>query len=69
MWWIWYALIDSNILGDDSDTLTATTWSIAEAAYGIPEWIQDNVYTYLDEPLKDVLRRWEKEVVIKWSYI
>ena len=52
-------------LGGDSDTLAAITGSIAEAAYGIPEWIQDKVYTYLDESLKDVLRRWEKFVVIK----
>ena len=52
-------------LGGDSDTLAAITGSIAEAAYGIPDWIQDKVYTYLDEPLKDVLRRWEEFVVIK----
>ena len=52
-------------LGGDSDTLAAITGSIAEAAYGIPEWITDKVYTYLDEPLKEVLRRWEETVVIK----
>ena len=52
-------------LGGDSDTLAAITGSIAEAAYGIPDWIQDKVYTYLDEPIKDVLRRWEEFVVIK----
>jgi len=52
-------------LGGDSDTLAAITGSIAEAAYGIPEWIKDKVYTYLDEPLKEVLRRWEELVVIK----
>ena len=52
-------------LGGDSDTLAAITGSIAEAAYGIPDWITDKVYTYLDEPLKDVLRRWEEFVVIK----
>mgnify|MGYP000958017983 FL=1 len=52
-------------LGGDSDTLAAITGSIAEAAYGIPEWIQDKVYTYLDEPLKEVLRRWGETVVIK----
>ena len=52
-------------LGGDSDTLAAITGSIAEAAYGIPEWITNKVYTYLDEPLKDVLRRWEEFVVIK----
>ena len=38
--------------------------SIAEAAYGIPDWIKDKAYTYLDDPLKDVLSRWEQEVSI-----
>ena len=52
-------------LGGDSDTLAAITGSIAEAAYGFPEWIQDKAYSYLDEPLKEVLRRWEETVVIK----
>ena len=52
-------------LGGDSDTLAAITGSIAEAAYGIPDWIKDKAYCYLDEPLKDVLRRWEETVVIK----
>ena len=51
-------------LGGDSDTLAAITGSMAEAAYGIPDWIKEKAYTYLDEPLKDVLRRWEKEVSI-----
>ena len=49
-------------LGGDSDTLAAITGSIAEAAYGIPEWIKDKALSYLDEPLKEVLRRWEREV-------
>ena len=52
------------IHGGDSDTLAAITGSIAEAAYGIPDWIKDKAYTYLDEPLKDVLSRWEQEVSI-----
>ena len=47
-------------LGGDSDTLAAITGSIAEAAYGIPDWIKDKAYSYLDEPLKDVLRRWKE---------
>jgi len=51
-------------LGGDSDTLAAITGSIAEAAYGIPDWIKDKAFSYLDEPLKEVLRRWEKEVSI-----
>ncbi len=47
-------------LGGDSDTLAAITGSIAEAAYGIPDWIQEKARSYLDEPLLDVLSRWEK---------
>lgn len=47
-------------LGGDSDTLAAITGSIAEAAYGIPQWIQDKAWEYLDEPLREVLRRWRK---------
>lgn len=46
-------------LGGDSDTLAAITGSIAEAAYGIPDWMKEKVWLYLDEPLRDVLRRWE----------
>ena len=52
-------------LGGDSDTLAAITGSIAEAAYGIPDWIKEKAYSYLDEPLKDVLRRWDNKVDIK----
>lgn len=47
-------------LGGDSDTLAAITGSIAEAAYGIPEWIKDQAWTYLDETLRDVCCRWHK---------
>ena len=36
-------------LGGDSDTLAAITSSIAEAAYGIPGWIKDRAYSYLNE--------------------
>jgi len=49
----------------DSDTLAAITGSIAEAAYGIPDWIKEKSYSYLDEPLKDVLRRWDNKVDVK----
>ena len=47
-------------LGGDSDTIAAITGSIAEAAYGIPDWIKEKAYSYLDEPLKEVVRRWKK---------
>lgn len=49
-------------LGGDSDTLAAITGSIAEAAYGVPQWIQDQAWEYLDEALRDVLRRWKREM-------
>lgn len=45
-------------LGGDSDTLAAITGGIAEAAYGIPQWIKDEAWLYLDEPIRDVCRRW-----------
>ena len=53
---------DSDTLGGDSDTLAAITGSIAEAAYGIHDWIKDKAYSYLDEPLKDVVMRWENRI-------
>ena len=49
-------------IGGDSDTLATITGSIADAAYGIPNWIKDKTYSYLDEPLKDVVRRWENRI-------
>ena len=49
-------------LGGDSDTLAAITGSIAEAAYGIPQWIKDKAWSYLGEPLRDVCRKWRNTV-------
>ena len=46
-------------LGGDSDTLAAITGSIAEAVYGIPEAIREDAWSYLDEPLREVCRRWD----------
>jgi ADP-ribosylglycohydrolase len=45
-------------LGGDSDTLAAITGSIAEAAYGIPEWMKEKALTYLDEPMREVYNKW-----------
>ncbi len=47
-------------LGGDSDTLAAITGSIAEAAYGIPDDIRDKALSYLDQPLRDTVLRWER---------
>lgn len=49
-------------LGGDSDTLAAITGSIAEAAYGVPQWIMDKAWTYLDEPLREVCLQWQVAV-------
>lgn len=49
-------------IGGDSDTIAAMAGSIAEAAYGIPDRIREKAWSYLDEPLKDVMRRWKKFV-------
>ncbi|HGZ7324198.1 TPA: hydrolase, partial [Streptococcus pneumoniae] len=27
-------------------------------------WIKDKAYSYLDEPLKDVVRRWENRIKV-----
>lgn len=45
-------------LGGDSDTLAAITGSIAEAAYGVPDWITDKALSYLDAPMQEVYERW-----------
>jgi ADP-ribosylglycohydrolase len=52
-------------LGGDSDTLAAITGSIAEAAYGIPEWIKDKALSYLDGPIHDVYRRWRDFLAVQ----
>ncbi len=46
-------------LGGDSDTLAAITGSIAEAAYGIPDWIYEEAISFLDEPVKKIIKEWE----------
>ena len=50
-------------LGGDSDTLAAITGGIAEAAYGVPQWMKEKAWEYLDEPLREVCRRWEDYLV------
>jgi ADP-ribosylglycohydrolase len=47
-------------LGGDSDTLAAITGGIAEAAYGVPDWIREKALSYLDEPLRSAFDRWEQ---------
>ena len=49
-----YAIHNAISPGGDSDTLAAITGSIAEAAYGIPQWFKDKAWPYFDEPLRDI---------------
>jgi type I restriction enzyme M protein len=46
-------------LGGDSDTLAAITGSIAEAYYGIPDYIRRRTLKYLDERLLKLLMEFE----------
>ena len=54
-----HAIREAVSLGGDSDTLTAITASIAEAAWGIPADIEIEVMSRLDPFLRNVLERWE----------
>ena len=54
-----HAIREAVSLGGDSDTLTAITASIAEAAWGIPADIESEVMSRLDPFLRNVLERWE----------
>jgi ADP-ribosylglycohydrolase len=47
-------------IGGDSDTIAAITGPIAEAAYGIPDWIKEKAWSYLDDPIKEICRRWRE---------
>lgn len=38
-------------IGGDSDTLAAITGSVAEVYYGVPKWMKEKVFWYLDERL------------------
>ena len=48
-------------IGGDSDTIAAITGSVAEAYYGVPEWIDKKARTYLDGVvLRRTLERFER---------
>lgn len=54
-------------LGGNRSAVAAITGSIAEAAYGIPRWIKDKAWSYLDEPMKEVCREWRKMIGKKYQ--
>lgn len=54
-------------LGADADTLGAITGSIAEALWGIPEWMKKKALSYLPEEMKKILRKFRKELEKKYE--
>ena len=47
-------------LGGDCDTLTAIAGSIAEAYYGVPDYLKKECYQRLDDSLSEVLEKFEQ---------
>jgi ADP-ribosylglycohydrolase len=45
-------------IGGDSDTIAAITGAIAEAYYGVPDWIKEKALAYLDANLRAIYDEW-----------
>ena len=41
-------------IGGDADTIAAMAGSVAEAYYGVPEWMEDRLLEYLSPDLADI---------------
>ena len=54
-------------LGADADTLGAIVGSIAEAIWGIPEWMKKKAISYLPSEMRDVLSEFRKACPWKLS--
>ena len=51
-------------LGGDSDTLACIAGSLAEAYYGVPEWMVEKCYKKLPLLLGDILRAFESKYCV-----
>jgi ADP-ribosylglycohydrolase len=51
-------------LGADADTLGAIVGSIAEALWGIPEWMKQKALSYLPDEMKAVVLEFHKRLNI-----
>ena len=49
-------------IGGDSDTIAAITGSLAEAAYGIPDWIEEKAMEYLPDDMKEVINNFKNRL-------
>lgn len=47
-------------IGGDSDTIAAMAGSIAEAFFGIPEWLEQKAFGYFDEEMEIVYKRFQE---------
>ncbi|HHY63723.1 MAG TPA: ADP-ribosylglycohydrolase [Clostridiaceae bacterium] len=47
-------------LGGDSDTLGAITGAIAEAYYGVPDWMKYKALEYMDDELRSIYEEWKE---------
>lgn len=48
-------------IGGDTDTIAAIAGSIAEAYYGVPDWMVEKAYEYLPEHLKTLTTEFENK--------
>lgn len=51
-------------MGGDSDTLACIACSIAEAYYGVPEWMKEKCYEKLSPQLRDILKSFDRQYCI-----
>lgn len=51
-------------MGGDSDTLACIACSIAEAYYGVPEWMKEKCYEKLTPQLRDILKAFERQYCV-----
>nr|DAZ61631.1 MAG TPA: ADP-ribosylglycohydrolase [Caudoviricetes sp.] len=51
------AIRNAMMIGGDSDTIGAITGGIAEAMYGIPEYMEDIALSYLTDEMKNVVTK------------
>lgn len=56
------AMRKSIYVGGDTDTICAIVGSMAEPLFGIPEKIEDKMWDYLDEDMKEIIRRFEQVI-------
>ena len=51
-------------MGGDSDTLACIACAMAEAYYGVPEWMKEKCYEKLTPQLRDILKAFERQYCV-----